>query len=81
MSEPAAQTRKRPTASHRPSLRRTAVEIAALAAVAAAIVWSVLFVDLLRKHTDAAATPPVASTRQDPGLGAQAPAPVTTRTS
>jgi hypothetical protein len=61
------------------------VSIAALAAVAAALVWSVLFIDLVRKHSDAAATTAATPTHQTATAGsaqpAQAPASVTTRTS
>jgi hypothetical protein len=73
-----------PAAAHRPSLSSTVLRVAAVAAVAAVLIWSVLFVDLVRKHSDAAAavSPPGAQIASpDSGQPAQAPAPVTTRTS
>jgi hypothetical protein len=63
----------------------TVLRVAAVATVAVALVWSALFVDLLRKRSDAAARSPSASTGQvagpDLGQPAPAPEPLTTRTS
>ncbi|MET0818750.1 MAG: hypothetical protein ABWZ67_14385 [Solirubrobacteraceae bacterium] len=73
-----------PAARHRPSLSFTVLRVATVAAVSAVLIWSVLFVDLVRKHSDAAAalSPPVGQiANPDRGQPAQAPAPVTTRTS
>ena len=84
MTEPRQRIPKSRMATPRPSLQGTVLNIAAVAAVAAVLVWSALFIDLLRKRSEAATSPaapaaPVAS----PGVGepAQTPAPVTTRTS
>jgi hypothetical protein len=68
----------------RPSLSATMLKIAAVAAVAAVLIWSVLFADLLRKHSHAtAALSQPAGQVASPAGGqpAPAPAPVTTRTS
>lgn len=83
MSDSAAHT-PRPTTS-RPPLRHTVANVAALAGVAAVLIWSALFVDQLRHRSEAATTSSTAQTGQvagqDPGQGVQTPAPVTTRTS
>ena len=58
------------------------LRLTAVALVAAVLVWSVLFVDLLRKRGEPAAalTPPTdQSSGPDDGRSAEAPAPVTTR--
>jgi hypothetical protein len=71
-------------ATPRPSLQGTVLNIAAVAAVAAVLVWSALFIDLLRTRSEAAATPAApAAEVASPSVGqpAQTPAPVTTRTS
>lgn len=84
MSSPAASAARRAAATPRPSLSGTILRLAAIALVAAVLVWSVLFVDVLRKHYGAgAALPQPASQVSAPGgsQSAQAPAPVTTRTS
>lgn len=84
MSSPAPQGARARTAGRRPSLRTTVLQLAALAAVAAVLVWSALFVDLLRKRGDAGAavTQPAGQLASpDSGQPAQVPAPVTTRTS
>jgi hypothetical protein len=77
MTSPASRTA-------RPSLSGTVLRLAAVALVAAVLVWSVLFVDILRKYAGAAGTTSQ-STGQlaGPGTGqsAKAPAPVITRTS
>ena len=60
------------------------LRLAAVALVAAVLVWSVLFVDLLRKRGEPAAAltqPTDQPSSPDGGRSAQAPAPVTTRTS
>ena len=62
----------------------TVVQVAALAAVAAVLIWSVLFVDLLRERSRASTAlsqPAGQVASPDSGQPAQAPAPVTTRTS
>lgn len=86
MTEPAARIARGRQARSQPSLRDTVVSIAALAAVAAALVWSVLFIDLVRKEsgaaaTTAAATPTDQTTTAGSAQPAQTPASVTTRTS
>jgi hypothetical protein len=84
MSSPAAPAARRGPAVPRRSLSATVLQVAAVAAVAAVLVWSVLFVDLLRKRSDAgtALTQPNGQlSSPDGGQPAQAPAPVTTRTS
>ena len=58
--------------------------LAAVALLAAVLVWSVMFLNLLSKRTDAGAAltqPPGQLPSSDDGQSAQAPAPVTTRTS
>jgi hypothetical protein len=60
------------------------LRLTAVALVAAVLVWSVLFVDVLRKRSESAAalTQPTGQlSGPDGGQSAQAPAPVTTRTS
>lgn len=78
---PPARARR---AAPQQSLRATVLWVAALAAVAAVLVWSVLWMELVRQHTDAAAAAAATPTSQigttDPGQPAQ-PAPVTTRSS
>jgi hypothetical protein len=77
MSSPAPRAR-------RPSLSSTVLRLAAVALLAAVLLWSVMFVNVLNKHANAraAVAPP---TGQPPGSqggqSAQARAPVTTRTS
>jgi hypothetical protein len=85
MAEP---TREKPgprTAKPRSPLARTVLKVTAVAIVAVALLWSALFVDLLRKRSDAAAGSPSAPTGQvaGPDRGQPAPAsePLTTRTS
>jgi hypothetical protein len=82
MSNPAAPTARR--GAPRPSVSATVLQVAAVAAVAAVLIWSVLFVDLLRQRSDAAAAnsqPAGQIASPDSGRPAKAPAPVTTRTS
>ena len=85
MSSPAAApTARRAAPTTRPSLSATVLRLAAVATIAAVLVWSVLFVDLLRKRSDAGAalTQPTGQlSGPDGGQSARAPAPVTTRTS
>jgi hypothetical protein len=84
MSSPAAPTARRAVRAPRASLSATVLRLATVALVAAVLVWSVLFVDLLRKRADtstALAQPSSQPTNPDAGQPAQAPAPVTTRTS
>jgi hypothetical protein len=85
MTERIPQTPRSRTAARGTSLHRTVLNVAAAAAVAAALIWSALFLDLLRQRADAAATPPTAPPAQVAGASAgqptQTPAPVTTRTS
>ena len=50
------------------------------AVVAAVLIWSVLYLDLLRNHAGAALAQP-SSTQSGPTDSRPAPAPVTTRTS
>jgi hypothetical protein len=83
MSSSAVPPAKR-ARSPRPSLSATVLRLAAVATIADVLVWSVLFVDLLRKRSDAGdALAPPASQPASPGGGrpAPAPTPVTTRTS
>jgi hypothetical protein len=68
----------------RPSLSATVLRLAAVATIAAVLVWSVLVIDLLRKRADtgtALAQPSGQLSSPDGGRPAQAPGPVTTRTS
>ena len=84
MSSPDLRRARARAGGRRPSLRTTVLHLAVLAAVAAVLVWSVLFIDLLRKRSDAGAalTQPAGQLASpDGGQPAQAPAPVTTRTS
>jgi hypothetical protein len=84
MSEPTARAPRARRTTARQSLRGTVLWVAALAAVAAVLVWSVLWLDLVRQRGDAAAASASTHTTQvtapDPGQLAQ-PAPVTTRSS
>ena len=68
----------------RPSMSATVLRLAAVALVAAVLVWSVLFIDLLRTRGERSAAL-TGSTGQlsnpDGDQAAEAPAPVTTRTS
>jgi hypothetical protein len=60
------------------------LRLAAIALVAAVLVWSVLFVDVLRKHSGAGAAlaqPTGQLSSPDGGESTRAPAPVTTRSS
>ena len=84
MSSPAAPTARRAVPAPRPSLSGTVLRLAAIALVAAVLVWAVLFVDVLRKHPgDGAALPQHAGQASSPDgdQSAETPAPVTTRTS
>jgi hypothetical protein len=66
----------------RPSLAGTVFRLTAVAAIAAVLIWSVLFADLLRKRADTSVAPaPLSGQATGPGTAAPAPAPVTTRTS
>jgi hypothetical protein len=62
------------------SLRATVLRLAAVAAVAAVLIWSLLYLDLLRSSADAV---PAQQSGRQTGLSDSrpAPAPVTTRTS
>ena len=66
--------------SSRPPLRVTVLRLAATAAVAVVLIWSLLYLDLLRSHGGAALAQPsgglTATSDSRP-----APAPLTTRTS
>ena len=84
MSSPAAPSAHRAAGVPRPSLSGTVLRLAAIALVAAVLVWSVLFADVLRKHSGAGAAlaqPTGQVSSPDGGQSAQAPAPVTTRSS
>ena len=74
-----------PTArAPRHSLSATVLRLAAVALVAAVLIWSVLFVDLLRKRGEPAAAltqPTDQPSSPDGGRSARTPAPVTTRAS
>jgi hypothetical protein len=80
MSEAARRSRRTGT---RASLAQSVLRIAAIAAAAAVLLWAALFLDLVRKHADAASPSAGTPTTQriDPGASAQPPASVTTRTS
>ena len=66
--------------ARRPPLRVTVLRMAAVAAVAAVLLWSLLYAGLVRAHRDAGAALAQPSVRvAAPGDGV--PAPVTTRTS
>ena len=68
----------------RPSLSSTVLRLTAAALVAAVLVWSVLFVDLLRERGEPGAMLTQRTDRpsgQDDGRAAEAPTPVTTRSS
>jgi hypothetical protein len=84
MSSPDPRNARAHSAGRRPSLRTTVLQLAAIAAVAAVLVWSVLFIDLLRNHADTGAAliqPAGQHASPDTGQPAPAPAPVTTRSS
>ena len=84
MSSPAAPTARRVPAAPRPSLFATVLRLAAVATIAAVLLWWVLFADLLRQRGDtgtALTQPSGQVSAPDGGQPAQAPAPVTTRTS
>ena len=85
MTESTAHPPRARRAATQQSLRATVLSIAALAAVAAVLVWSVLWMELVRQRGDAvaaaAATPTSQVTTPDTGQPAEAPAPVTTRSS
>ena len=84
MSSPAVPTPRRVVRAPRPSLARTVLRLAAIALVAAVLVWSVLFVDALRKHLGTGAAQPNPGAQvsgADGGESAEAPEPMTTRTS
>ena len=77
MSSPAAR-------APRPSLSSTVARLAAVALLAAVLLWSVMFVNVLNKHASAgtAVAPPASQLpSSNSGQPAQAPAPVTTRAS
>ena len=77
MSSPTART-------PRPALSATVLRLATVALVAAVLIWSVLFVDLLRKRGEPAAVltqPTDQPSSPDGGRPARTPAPVTTRAS
>jgi hypothetical protein len=79
MSNAARSTARLP----RPSLAATVLRVAAVALVAAVLIWSLLFADVLSKSIDARtvlAQPAGQLSSPDSGPS-QAPAPVTTRTS
>jgi len=68
----------------RPSLSAAVLRLTAAALVAAVLVWSVLFVDLLRKRGEPGAVLTQRtdqSSGPDDGRAAEAPEPVTTRSS
>ena len=80
MSNPAPRPAAR---APRPSLSGTVLRMAAIALVAAVLIWSVMFVAVLRKRSDigivlAQPAGQLSSPNSNPS---QAPAPVTTRTS
>ena len=84
MTSPGAPSPRRSVRAPRPSLSATVLRMTAVALVAALLVWSALFVDVLRKRGEAAAAPPLPTgglAGPDDGASAEAPAPVTTRTS
>jgi hypothetical protein len=66
--------------SSRPPLRITVLRLAAIAAVAAVLIWSLLYLDVVRSHTGTALAQP-RSQQASPLDSRPAPAPVTTRTS
>ena len=84
MTSPGAPSARRSVRVPRPSLSATVLRMTAVALVAALLVWSVLFVDLLRKRGEPTAAPAQPSGQvsgPERGQSGQAPAPVTTRTS
>jgi type VI protein secretion system component VasF len=85
MTEPSTQVPRARRAAPQQRLRTTVLWVAALAAVAAVLVWSVLWMDLVRQRGDTAAAADATSATQvttpDPGQSAQTPAPVMTRSS
>ena len=66
--------------SSRPPLRITVLRLAVTAAVAAVLIWSLLYLDVVRSHAGTALAQP-SSERASPLDNRPAPAPVTTRTS
>jgi hypothetical protein len=64
----------------RPTLSATVLRLTAIALIAAVLIWSLLYIDTLTKPANAG--PPVISPSAQASIpDAQAPAPVTTRTS
>ena len=58
MAEPTRQKPGLRTAKPRSSLARTVLKVTAVAIAAVALLWSALFVDLVRKRSDAGAGSP-----------------------
>ena len=84
MTSPGAPSARRSVRVPRPSLSATVLRMTAVALVAAVLIWSVLFVDLLRKRGEPAAVltqPTDQPSSPDGGRPARTPAPVTTRAS
>ena len=82
MSSPAVPTARRGAANPRPSLFATVLRLAAVATIAAVLIWSVLFVDLLHQRGDtASALSQPGGQLSAPDGGRSTPAPLTTRTS
>ncbi len=80
MSSPEPRGARRGVPAPRHSLSGTVLRLAAIALVAAVLVWSVLVVNVLRERSAVGATP-AQPTGQQGDQAAQAPAPVTTRSS
>ena len=80
MRSPTAPAPRRSARAPRPSLSATVLRLTAAALVAAVLAWTVLFADLLLKRGEPGAA--LSRTADSPSSQpAQAPAPVTTRTS
>jgi hypothetical protein len=74
----------RPTGrQRRPALSQTILNVAAVAVAVAALIWSALFYEAVRKHTIASASVSAGPATTATGASHTAPAlvPVTTRTS
>jgi hypothetical protein len=66
--------------SRRPPLRVTLLRLAATAAVAAVLIWSLMYLAVVRSHAGTALAQP-SSEQASPVDSRPAPTPVTTRTS
>ena len=84
MSSPPAPNPRLSAGVRRPSLSAMVLRLTAVALVAAVLVWSVLYLDLVRKRGERSAALTQHSgqlSSSDSGQATEAPAPVTTHSS